>query len=162
MLERLESQNVWPLFEGDETYPHGMLHTARALSEEHHALNKEVVDALSSSLNSVYDDHRVTVVAFYSEVSGSCDNHCHAHTHNTYCIVGIFGEEINVCDLVNLCEDCQIKNNVISDHVIICSMIVKLKIASYTSVTCTSMPHSPNIPAIQYVHVYYSDLPLDL
>ncbi len=80
MLERLESQNVWPLFEGDETYPHGMLHMARALSEEHHALNKEVVDALSSSLNSVYDDHRITIVAFYSEVSGSCDNHVHTHT----------------------------------------------------------------------------------
>ncbi len=68
MLDRLDSQSVWPMFDSEDDYPHGLLHTARALSEEHHSLNKEVVDSLSSSLNSVYDDYRVTVVAFYSEV----------------------------------------------------------------------------------------------
>ena len=82
MLERLDTQNVWPMFDTEDTYPHGMLHMAQALSEEHPTLNKEVVDALSSSLNSVYDDHRVTVVAFYSEVGlVSCD--CHV-TNLTY------------------------------------------------------------------------------
>ena len=86
ILERLGEQNVWPLFETEDTYPHGMLHTARALSEEHPTLNREVVDALSSSLNSIYDDHRVTVVAFYSEVGVSCD--CHVtHLIATACMV---------------------------------------------------------------------------
>ncbi len=100
MLERLESQNVWPLFEGDETYPHGMLHTARALSEEHHALNKEVVDALSSSLNSVYDDHRITVVAFYSEVGHVIIMwYFHAHTHDIAGIFGIWQIEVRITNL---------------------------------------------------------------
>ena len=68
MIERLDQQNVWPMFEDESSYPHGMLHAARALAEEHFDLVHSCVDALSSSLSSVYDDHRITVVAFYSEV----------------------------------------------------------------------------------------------
>ena len=40
----------------------------RALKEYHPDEVQKVVDNISSSLNSIYDAHRVTVVAFYSEV----------------------------------------------------------------------------------------------
>ena len=46
----------------------GELPSMQALAENHPSEVKKTVDALSSSLNSVYDQHRMTVVAFYSEV----------------------------------------------------------------------------------------------
>lgn len=70
MLQLMEDQNVWPLFEKEDTSPHGVLHIARALAAEHFDLVQSCVDDLSSSLTSIYDAHRITVVAFYSEVSG--------------------------------------------------------------------------------------------
>lgn len=68
MLERLEQQSAWHLLEKEDTCPHGLLYLARALAENHPSEVKKTVDALSSSLNSVYDQHRMTVVAFYSEL----------------------------------------------------------------------------------------------
>lgn len=56
------------MFEEGSTYPHAMLYAARALADENFELVHMVVDTLSSSLNSIYDDHRITVVSFYSEV----------------------------------------------------------------------------------------------
>lgn len=69
MLQLLEDQNAWTLFEREDTSPHGVLHIARTLATEHFDLVQNCVDDLSSSLTSVYDAHRITVVAFYSEVS---------------------------------------------------------------------------------------------
>ena len=40
----------------------------RAVASEYPGLVKSIVDALSSSLSSIYDPQRITVVAFYSEV----------------------------------------------------------------------------------------------
>ena len=68
MLQLLEDQNAWPLFNKEDTCPHGILHVARALAAEHFDLVQSCVDDLSSSLTSIYDCHRITVVAFYSEV----------------------------------------------------------------------------------------------
>lgn len=68
MLQLLEDQSVWPLFDKEDTYPHGVLHVARALAAEHFDLVQSCVDDLSSSLTSIYDSNRITVVAFYSEV----------------------------------------------------------------------------------------------
>ncbi len=68
MLQVLEDQNVWPLFDKEDTCPHGVLHIARALAAEHFDLVLNCVDDLSASLTSIYDAHRITVVAFYSEV----------------------------------------------------------------------------------------------
>ena len=72
MLQVLEDQNAWSLFEKEDTSPHGVLHMARALAAEHFDLIQNCVDELSSSLTSIYDAHRITVVAFYSEV---CSRH---------------------------------------------------------------------------------------
>ena len=44
----------------------------RALKEYRSEEVQRGVDALSSSLTSIYDPHRLTVVAFYSEVTGVC------------------------------------------------------------------------------------------
>jgi hypothetical protein len=68
MLQVLEDQNAWPLFDKEDTSPHGVLHVARALAAEHFDLVQNCVDDLSSSLTSIYDAQRITVVAFYSEV----------------------------------------------------------------------------------------------
>lgn len=68
MLERLDQQSVWPLLEKEDTCAHGMLFLARALAEEHWDLVQPTVETLGGSLMSVYDHHRITVVAFYSEV----------------------------------------------------------------------------------------------
>lgn len=68
MLKLLDEQNVWSLFEKEDTCPHGLLHIARALAAEHFELVQNCVDELSSSLTSIYDSHRITVVSFYSEV----------------------------------------------------------------------------------------------
>lgn len=68
MLQLLEDQNVWALFDKEDTCPHGVLHVARALAAEHFDLVQSCVNNLSSSLTSIYDSHRITVVAFYSEV----------------------------------------------------------------------------------------------
>ncbi len=68
MLQTLEDQNVWSLFEKEDTYPHGVLHIARALSAGHNDLVQSCVDEISSSLTSIYDANRITVVSFYSEV----------------------------------------------------------------------------------------------
>ena len=68
MMERLEKQSVWNLLEKEDTCPHGLLYVAQALAEEHCDHVHSVVDVLSSSLMSVYDPFRITVVAFYSEV----------------------------------------------------------------------------------------------
>lgn len=68
MLRTLEEQNVWSLFEKEDTCPHGILHIARALAAEHFDLLQGCVDDISSSLTSIYDANRITVVAFYSEV----------------------------------------------------------------------------------------------
>ena len=69
MLERLDQQSAWQLLEKEESCAHGMLHLARALSEEHWDLVQPTVEILGANLMSVYDHHRITVVAFYSEVS---------------------------------------------------------------------------------------------
>lgn len=69
MVQLLEEQNVWSLFAREDTCPHGVLHITRALAAEHFDLLQSCVDDFSSSLTSVYDAHRTTVVAFYSEVS---------------------------------------------------------------------------------------------
>lgn len=71
MLQVLEDQNVWALFDKEDTCPHGVLHLARALAAECFASVQSCVDDLSSSLTSIYDAHRITVVAFYSEVGVS-------------------------------------------------------------------------------------------
>ncbi len=68
MIERLEQQNCWTLLEKEETCAHGMLILARALAEEHWDLVQPTVETLGANLMSVYDSHRTTVVAFYSEV----------------------------------------------------------------------------------------------
>lgn len=68
MLERLEQQDCWTLLEKEETCAHGMLILARALAEEHWDLVQPTVETLGANLMSVYDSHRITVVAFYSEV----------------------------------------------------------------------------------------------
>lgn len=68
MVQLLEEQNAWSLFEKEDTCPHGVLHIARTLAAEHFDLVQSCVDDLSSSLTSIYDAHRITVVAFYSEV----------------------------------------------------------------------------------------------
>lgn len=68
MVQILDEQNAWTLFEKEDACPHGVLHIARALAAEHFELVKNCVDDLSSSLTSIYDAHRITVVAFYSEV----------------------------------------------------------------------------------------------
>ena len=68
MIERLEQQNSWTLLEKEETCAHGMLILARALAEEHWDLVQPTVETLGANLMSVYDSHRITVVAFYSEV----------------------------------------------------------------------------------------------
>ena len=68
MLERLEQQDAWPLLEKEETCAHGMLFLARALAEEYWDLVQPTVETLGANLMSVYDSHRITVVAFYSEV----------------------------------------------------------------------------------------------
>lgn len=72
MLERLDQQSAWQLLEKEESCAHGMLHLARALSEEHWDLVQPTVENLGANLMSVYDHHRITVVAFYSEVSENC------------------------------------------------------------------------------------------
>lgn len=69
MVERLEQQSVWSLLEKEDTCAHGMLFLARALAEEHWDLVQLTVEMLGANLMSVYDHHRITVVAFYSEVS---------------------------------------------------------------------------------------------
>lgn len=69
MLERLEQQNGWTLLEKEDVCAHGMLILARALAEEHWDLVQSTVETLGTNLMSVYDSHRITVVAFYSEVS---------------------------------------------------------------------------------------------
>lgn len=68
MVQMLEDQNAWSLFDKEDTCPHGVLHIARALAAEHFNSVQNCVDDLSSSLTSIYDSHRITVVAFYSEV----------------------------------------------------------------------------------------------
>ena len=68
MVERLEQQNCWTLLEKEESCAHGMLILARALAEEHWDLVQPTVETLGANLMSVYDSHRITVVAFYSEV----------------------------------------------------------------------------------------------
>ena len=68
MVEHLEQQNCWTLLEKEETCAHGMLILARALAEEHWDLVQPTVETLGANLMSVYDSHRITVVAFYSEV----------------------------------------------------------------------------------------------
>lgn len=68
MLQVLEDQNVWALFDKEDTCPHGVLHLARALAAECPDSVQNCVDDLSSSLTSIYDAHRITVVAFYSEL----------------------------------------------------------------------------------------------
>lgn len=72
MLQVLEDQNVWALFDKEDTCPHGVLHLARALAAECPDSVQNCVDDLSSSLTSIYDAHRITVVAFYSEVCKRC------------------------------------------------------------------------------------------
>lgn len=71
MLERLEQQDCWSLLEKEESCAHGMLILARALAEEHWDLVQPTVETLGANLMSVYDSHRITVVAFYSEVHKS-------------------------------------------------------------------------------------------
>ena len=66
----------------------------RALKEYHPDEVQKVVDNISSSLNSIYDAHRVTVVAFYSEV---CVCVC-------VCVCGVKGDgdillRVHVCVL---------------------------------------------------------------
>ena len=68
MVQLLEDQNAWSFFDKEDTCPHGVLHIARALAAEHFDSVQNCVDDLSSSLTSIYDSHRITVVAFYSEV----------------------------------------------------------------------------------------------
>ena len=79
MLERLEEQSAWPLLEKEETCAHGMLFLARALAEEHWDLVQPTVETLGANLMSVYDSHRITVVAFYSEV--------HYYHFHSYCVI---------------------------------------------------------------------------
>ena len=78
MLQLLEEQNAWSLLEREDTCPHGILHIARALAAEHFGHVQHCVDDMSSSLTSVYDAHRITVVAFYSEVCTIIISHCPA------------------------------------------------------------------------------------
>jgi hypothetical protein len=68
ILERLESNSVWPLMEKEDTCPHAMLHLARLLSNSYPEEVNKTVDCLSPHLTSVYDAHRITVVSFYSEL----------------------------------------------------------------------------------------------
>ena len=92
ILERLESNGVWPLMEKEDTCPHAMLHLARytlapTTHQKHTTLHEtcfwptcrllsssypdevsKTVDCLSPSLTGIYDAHRITVVSFYSEV----------------------------------------------------------------------------------------------
>ena len=99
ILERLDSNGVWPLMEKEDTCPHAMLHFARCVGHEQTAIYKitrlcrfinillmnlrllsssypdevsKTVECLSPSLTSVYDAHRITVVSFYSEVGPMC------------------------------------------------------------------------------------------
>ena len=68
MLQLMEKQNTWPLFDKEDTSPHAMLHVARALAAQNFELVEVCVEELSAALTSVYDTYRITVVAFYSEV----------------------------------------------------------------------------------------------
>ncbi|CAI8027036.1 Maestro heat-like repeat-containing protein family member 1 [Geodia barretti] len=68
ILDRLESNGVWPLMEKEDTCPHSMLHLARLLSSSYPDEVGKTVECLSPSLTSVYDAHRTTVVSFYSEL----------------------------------------------------------------------------------------------
>lgn len=73
MLTYLEQNNAWTLLEKEDTSPHGILHLARALVAEYPSVIRTTVDALSSSLSSIYDPQRITVVAFYSELISTLD-----------------------------------------------------------------------------------------
>ena len=73
MLQLMEEQNVWPMFHKEDTCPHGMLNLARLLAVEKFEEVSNCVEELSPSLTSIYDAHRVTVVAFYSEVRNWLD-----------------------------------------------------------------------------------------
>ncbi|XP_011410499.2 PREDICTED: maestro heat-like repeat-containing protein family member 1 [Amphimedon queenslandica] len=68
MITFLDQQSAWSLLEKEDTYPHGCLHLARALSSQYPELILPIVEDLSSSLSSIYDPQRITVVAFYSEL----------------------------------------------------------------------------------------------
>ena len=85
MLDYLDKNDAWALLDKEDTCPHGCLHFARystctmtrnisqlfsrALSSQYPQYVLPTVDALSSSLSSIYDPQRITVVAFYSEVN---------------------------------------------------------------------------------------------
>ncbi len=71
MLQMMDEQNVWPMFHKEDTCPHGMLNLARFLAAEKFEEVLNCVEELCPSLTSIYDAHRLTVVAFYSEVSAS-------------------------------------------------------------------------------------------
>ena len=68
MVQQLEEQNVCSMFHKEDTCPHGMLSLARLLAAERFEEVFNCVEELCPSLTSIYDAHRLTVVAFYSEV----------------------------------------------------------------------------------------------
>jgi len=68
MVQQLEEQNVSSMFLKEDTCPHGMLNLARLLAAERFEEVSNCVEELCPSLTSIYDAHRLTVVAFYSEV----------------------------------------------------------------------------------------------
>ncbi|KAL5467301.1 hypothetical protein EMCRGX_G031509 [Ephydatia muelleri] len=68
LLKTLDLYSAWSLLEKEDTFPHGILHVARGLAENYPQEVKPTVDALSNSLMSLYDCHRITVVSLYSEL----------------------------------------------------------------------------------------------
>jgi len=68
LMQLIEKEGGWALFEDEKTYPDGVVVIARALCKAAPQQVPKVVDYLNPSLSSVYDAQRIVAAAFFAEL----------------------------------------------------------------------------------------------
>lgn len=68
LMQLVDQENGWTLFEDDKTFPDGVVVIARAFCKAAPQQVPKVVEQLNPSLSSVYDAQRIVVAAFFAEL----------------------------------------------------------------------------------------------
>lgn len=68
LMQLIEEEDCWKLFEEEKTFPDGVVLIARALCQAIPQQVPKVVEQLNPTLSSVYDAQRIVVAAFFAEL----------------------------------------------------------------------------------------------
>ncbi|XP_064611998.1 maestro heat-like repeat-containing protein family member 1 [Liolophura sinensis] len=68
MIELLDKESVWQMFEDEDRYAEAMSILARAIATHHPEQVPQIIASLTSALSSLYEPQRAVVAAFFSEM----------------------------------------------------------------------------------------------